>query len=377
MRARTAVLSFQNVGGYFLASASVFALAALLGNHQLQVDRLSRLIRQSVESRALPMSGNRLLSLPARSVVASPQRRPFSATVNHFLPEELGPSRRIDLAPPGPNEARTLAHANMPPKPPAQLTSRLAPDTPLPVLFAPDLPTVSAPDDVPVPPSQADDILTPVQRAAVTARLNDGLGAALAENFSLFLYVSKAPNGPLAQRLYIFEKNAKGELVLSHDWAASTGRERYEISPAGRHAHTVTPAGYYELDPDRMYIHYHSASWDQPMPYAMFFNWVNHGLATGLAIHAASGGDIAKLGERASAGCVHLSPEHARQLYDLIRDKYRGAVPRFAYDGQTQTMSNKGALMRGQDGNIKMAEGYRVLVVIENFAGRRMVAARD
>jgi len=290
--------------------------------------------------------------------------------------QDGGPVRRIDLAPPGPNDLRTLAHAPVRSKPPVVLSPRLVADLPVPVLFAPDLPESAQASRLSAP-LKGDDILTPVQRAAVTARLKSSLGAALAENFSLFLYVSSAPNGPLAQRLYIFEKDARGEPVLSHDWAASTGRERYEISPTGRPAHTVTPSGYYELDPDRMYVHYHSTSWDQPMPYAMFFNWVNHGIETGLAIHAASGGDIAKLGQRASAGCIHLSPEHARQLYNLIRDKYRGAVPRFAYDGGTQTMSNQGALMRGRDGTLKMADGYRVLVVVENFAGRRMVAALD
>ena len=48
------------------------------------------------------------------------------------------------------------------------------------------------------------------------------------------------------------------------------------------------------------------------MPYAMFFNWENHGYQTGLAIHGATGDDIGLLGTRASAGCVRLSPENAR-----------------------------------------------------------------
>ena len=354
----------RNFGGFLLASASVFCLAALLGTYRVQIDQLSRLMRQDVEHGMMP-------------VAVSPPRRPVSVPSLPRAPRQTGPFRRIDLAPPGPNDARTLAHTIMPPKPPVQLTPHLAMEMPLPVLFAPDLPVAAASDDLPAAPFKGDDILTPVQRAAVTARLKDSLGTGLADHFSLFLYVSTAPSGPLAQRLYIFEKNAQGELFLGHDWAVSTGRARDEISPAGRHALTVTPAGYYELDPDRMYVNYQSTSWDRPMPYAMFFNWMNHGAATGLAIHAASGGDIAKLGQRASAGCVHLSPEHARQLYNLIRSKYRGAVPRFAYDSQARSMSNKGALMRGRDGNLKMAEGYRVLVVIENFAGRRMVAALD
>ena len=375
MRTRSAVLSFRDLSRYFCATASVFALAALLGSHQLQIDRLSRVVRRNAEDGLITITASRP---PVRPAV--PLLHPLVPTVAKppaRVPHDAGPSRRIDLAPPGPNDVRTLAHAVLPAQPAAHLTPRLAMDVPMPVLFAPDLPAIAEASDLPAAPSRGDDILTPLQRAAVTARLKNSLGATLADNFSLFLYVSTAPDGPLAQRLYIFEKNARGELVLSHDWAASTGREQYEISPTGRHARTVTPAGYYELDPDRMYVHYHSASWDQPMPYAMFFNWVNHGVATGLAIHAASGGGIAMLGQRASAGCVHLSLGHARQLYDMIREKYRGAAPRFAYDSQTETMSNKGALMRGRDGSLKMAEGYRVLVVIENLAGRRLVAALD
>ena len=109
--------------------------------------------------------------------------------------------------------------------------------------------------------------------------------------------------------------------MLAYDWAASTGREAVEISPHGRRTLTDTPRGYYQFDPDRMYAPIIPSAWDQSMPYAMFFNWENHGDQTGLAIHAATGDDIAKLGSRASAGCVHLSPEHARTLYNLIQGR--------------------------------------------------------
>ena len=40
-------------------------------------------------------------------------------------------------------------------------------------------------------------------------------------------------NGPLAQRLYVFKKDSSGALILAYDWAASTGREQYEIAPSG------------------------------------------------------------------------------------------------------------------------------------------------
>lgn len=201
--------------------------------------------------------------------------------------------------------------------------------------------------------------LTPAPEAVAQAGLEASLTPELRQDFALFLYVSKAP----PQRLYAFRKTDNG-LTLLYDWPASTGRARAEVTPAGRRVLTDTPEGLYQLDPARLYADYRSHSWDQPMPHAMFFDWVRHGQKTGLAIHAAMGADIAKLGRPASAGCVHLSPDHARILFDLVRSEYRGAVPRFAYDPATRSTSNNGALMRDADGRPVMAEGYKVLVVI-------------
>ena len=195
-----------------------------------------------------------------------------------------------------------------------------------------------------------------------------GLTPEMIENFDLFLYVSKADDGPLSQRMYVYAKDRSGNLELLYDWAASTGREAREISPRGERTRTTTPAGFYELDPDRMYRSYHSYGWDQDMPDAMFFNWEREGLQTGLAIHAATGRDIERLA-RASAGCVHLAPQNAAILFDLIRNHYRGPTPRFAYDYNSQTMSNQGQLLHDRFGKLEMARGYRVLVRIENYGG--------
>jgi hypothetical protein len=148
----------------------------------------------------------------------------------------------------------------------------------------------------------------------------------------------------------------------------STGREQTEISPRGVQSFTGTPAGFYQFDPGRMYTRYRSYSWDQPMPHAMFFNWRRDGVATGLAVHAADGDTIARLGSRASAGCVHLAPENARTLFNLVRSEYRGQVPRFAIDGN-DTMSNSGRFARNKDGSLRMAPGYKVLVNIEDYSG--------
>lgn len=215
----------------------------------------------------------------------------------------------------------------------------------------------------------------PADLARVQQRLKDNLTGDLYAHFDLFLYVSKAEKGPLAQRMYVFAKDDAGNLTLRDNWPVSTGREKVEYNKAGWKLPSYTPKGYYELDPHRMYRHYRSIQWGLPMPYAMFFNWVRDGDMTGLAIHAAQPGEVPQLGQRASAGCIRLAPEDAHALFDLIRTRYKGPVPRFAYDSKTETMSSDGMLMRDAKGTIRFTDGYKVLVVIENYGGENVVAA--
>lgn len=218
--------------------------------------------------------------------------------------------------------------------------------------------------------------LTPVPARAdiVLARLNQRLTAEMLSHFDLFLYVSKADHGPLAQRMYVFQKQPGG-LKLAYEWTASTGREKVEVNARGRRVITATPMGYYQLDAKRMYTQYHSASWNQDMTSVLFFDWERAGSQTGLAIHAAAPKDVAKLGSRASGGCVHLAPDNAAMLYDLIQANYRGPVPRFAYDHESRTASNRGDFLRDRQGGLRMTEGYRVLVVLEDYGGEDAVAA--
>jgi len=216
---------------------------------------------------------------------------------------------------------------------------------------------------------------SPAELARVMLRLKDSLTTEMLQNFELFLYVSKADSGPLAQRMYVFRKQASGDLNLLYNWPASTGRELVEFAPNGQRAPSFTPQGYYELDPGRMYTHHVSGQWGSPMPFAMFFNWQTSGRLTGLAIHGATGSDIALLGKRASAGCVRLAPENAALLFNLIRTNYKGLAPRFAYDRRIASMSNDGLLMHDAQGRVKFAEGYKVLVFIENYGGDNVVAA--
>jgi hypothetical protein len=322
---------------------------------------------------------------------------------------------RLTMTPPGPGDVRTYPHAHVTPPAPRTVTAdddrltdpqfaasatvtilpdlspEAAPVPPEPKLVkpqAPEAPQFDIAKNIPQPqpafripeppPFSQSQAQPPSTRGDVAAlRLKASLTPQMLRNFDLFIYVSKADHGALGQRMLVFRKSDSGALQLAYDWAASTGREKDEITPRGRTTFTATPTGFYEFDPDRMYRRYHSYSWDQDMPNAMFFNWEREGLQTGLAIHAAVGDDIAKLGGRASAGCVHLSPENAATLYHLIRDDYAGPVPRFAYNGDTQTMSNRGDFAHRRDGSLKMADGYRVLVDIEDYGGGNAIASLD
>lgn len=378
----------------YLAAASVFTLTGVL-------QARPGLWRGAV------FSAHQLSDRVAREVLAPALERVRRHDVTLLDSLDHPAVARLAIAPMQPGEERLLAgraSAGQEPRALEPADARLAETefrvSPL-IEILPDLP----PEDLPKPPAPklapprapVPDvrIAKPVEKKAAPAwripeppdatlgnramaasqRLKAGLSEDMLNNFDLFLYVSKAERGPLAQRMYVFQKQQGGGLKLAYDWAASTGREKNEISPRGRASFTATPQGYYQLDPERMYRRYRSYSWDQPMPNAMFFNWERQGLQTVLAIHAASGEDVSKLGQRNSAGCIHLSPENAATLQDMIRANYRGPVPRFAYNESTRTMSNKGAFMRDREGRLKMADGYRVLVYIEDYGGRDMVAA--
>jgi lipoprotein-anchoring transpeptidase ErfK/SrfK len=354
----------------YLVSASAFGLAAGLRAWPNAADRAARLFDEKIArpaADALARADHAFLDAPdsnARVVLA------LSAPP-------------VPLPPAGPADGRTLAHADLPVIERPALIDGAAPDVQLtldaPVLIAPDLPVMpaapkskkqaaparSAPRTAEIPrgPQQA---LTPEQTRA-RFHLAAALTPEMLDNFGLFIFVSKSASGPLAQRMYVFRKEA-GALNLVYDWAASTGREKPEVNARGGRSFTATPAGLYQFDPDRMYRKYHSTSWDQDMPHAMFFNWQREGIQTGLAIHAATGDDIARLGARASAGCVHLSPENARTLFDLVKSEYRGQVPRFSINAD-ETMSSKGKFSHRADGSLRLAEGYRVLIDIEDYNG--------
>jgi hypothetical protein len=95
--------------------------------------------------------------------------------------------------------------------------------------------------------------------------------------------------------------------VNTYDWLVSTGGPGHE-----------TPTGTYNIF--RMEKEHFSQEWDNaPMPNSMFFTQMGH------AIHGSS--HIARLGTKASHGCVRLAPENATILFDLVQKAgYKNSV---------------------------------------------------
>jgi len=283
----------------------------------------------------------------------------------HSAPERVATAPPRQLAPKA--AAQTLQQKIAAAEPSVSLS--LKP----PALAPMGAPQVLPDDNLPLPPKSAPPS-TSAEIDRVQQRLRDSLTSDMFKNFDLFLYVSKAETGPWAQHMFVFQKMGTS-LALLYDWPVSTGREKLEYDVAGQLTPSFTPRGYYELDPNRFYVKYTSLQWDQPMPHAMFFKWEKDGSMTGLAIHGATGSDIDLLGTRSSAGCIRLAPENAALLQSLIRSKYKGAVPEFAFDADTRTTSNDGMMARDANGRLEYAQGYKVLVFVENYGGENVVAA--
>lgn len=300
----------------------------------------------------------------------------------------FAPQPKVAQAPPriAPRVQVARVQAAPPPKPVLVVPPAPGEVSPPDIDIAQDTPPAATPDKpalpqrpelalVPPPSSAASAAVSPAELVRVSMRLKESLSREMLANFNLFLYVSKADTGPWAQHLYVFRKDAGGNLAMLYNWPASTGREKVEIAADGTRQPSYTPQGYYQLDPGRMYKTHYSGQWHQPMPYAMFFNWENNGLQTGLAIHGATGVEVAQLGSRASAGCIRIAPQNAALLFSLIKAQYKGLAPRFAYDRRTATMNNQGVMMHDAAGNLQMADGYKVLVFVEDFGGQNVVAA--
>jgi len=235
-------------------------------------------------------------------------------------------------------------------------------------MFAPATPAPELPVTEKITDDPGD---TNLRYAVATRHLLDAVPNDIEPYFDLFLYVSKAGNGPLAQRMFVFQRDTDGHIVPYAEWRVSTGREKLEIHN-DRKIRTVTPDGIFMLDPNRFYRHYWSHSWDNaPMHYAMFYDMLTNGAHSGIAIHAAIGqSKIERLGQRDSAGCIRLAPRNAKELFYKVQNTTRGAVPVLAVNERHST-DRWGKAERNEAGAMMMQDGYRALLYVENFDGNQ------
>jgi lipoprotein-anchoring transpeptidase ErfK/SrfK len=98
-----------------------------------------------------------------------------------------------------------------------------------------------------------------------------------------------------AQRMTVFVGGEK-----RHEFVVSTGRAGY-VTPSG----TFRPSSMHKMAISVKYG-------NTPMPHTIFFTRVGH------AIHATTA--IRQLGRPASHGCIRLSPENAKLLYQLVQE---------------------------------------------------------
>ncbi len=225
-------------------------------------------------------------------------------------------------------------------------------------------PLVVALNDAPPPPP-----VNPIMQSAdadtayaVGVRLRSKVSPEVMPYFNVFLYVSKAAEGPWAQHMYIFHKDDAGDLVFEKSFAVSTGRERWEKY------YTSTPVGLFQLDPDRFSRRHWSRTWHAPMPWAMFFRYnKSGGRLAGIALHSATTHE-ADLGHRASGGCVRLPDKMAEELFHRFQDEGYGRVPVFATDADGAT-NKKGQMVKDVYGRPVMTYGYKVLVFVEDYPG--------
>lgn len=310
----------------------------------------------------------------------------------------------LPITAPDPSDPRFNPHIDQPathaplptttPAPEPQTMSDVAPVAPQPApqvqpmtlalattSMAPSLPTTDAAVD---PAAQA--VRSSLPKELVTAELIAGtevdpfavaqrrLFATVPDDiepyFDLFMYVSKSNRGPLAQRMYVFQRDADGRIVPYAEWPVSTGREKVELHRE-RRVRTTTPEGIFALNPKRFHKRYWSKTWDgAPMHHAMFYDLMNNGNQSGLAIHAAVGKDkIRKLGRRDSAGCVRLAPKNAKELFYKVRNTTQGRVPMLAVNERGST-DRWGRVQVDETGAPRLQDGYRAMLFVENYDGR-------
>lgn len=174
------------------------------------------------------------------------------------------------------------------------------------------------------------------------------------KEFKLVIVINKANSGSDRQTLRVYE-NQKIILLTK----ISSGREEYEKGcdpgqePKKDHCSkraywSTTPVGYFDVD--TLEENYFSNLWQTWMPYAVFFE-------SGIATHQAPAGTEAKLGGRASGGCIRMHPNHAPVLFSYVQKAGKGLVPKVNRDG---------SVAKTKQGDTVRWQGFRTLYIVQN-----------
>lgn len=161
-----------------------------------------------------------------------------------------------------------------------------------------------------------EDELEPVASANVTDSSDKAAGSSLDQVISdnrVVIVINKAKAGAGAQTLKLFENGVEVMKIK-----VSTGKEERVVSTSGRTYVSTTPMGFFR--PTKMYTDYLSYTWNAPMPNAVFF-------IGGIAIHATGTSNYAKLGTRASGGCVRTTLEDSKKIRELVMESGKGSAP--------------------------------------------------
>lgn len=152
------------------------------------------------------------------------------------------------------------------------------------------------------------------------------------------VYARKEALERLSERLQFIQGYDESSGLLFY-WTSSTARP-------GK----TTPSGYYT--PESFSSDHKSSLYNNaPMPWTVFFN-------SDIGSHGVKGGAVKDLGTPASAGCVRLEPQRARDLFHLVGQIGKGAVDKLN--------KSTGTPYYDKDGKPIQHQQYKTLYVIRD-----------
>ncbi len=179
---------------------------------------------------------------------------------------------------------------------------------------------------------------------------------------------AKEKTSATAQSLAIFklnEESQKFELFNANSWKVSTGvmipitetiTNKLDGTTREVTSKRFTPTGFFA--PNVIDAKARSNAYDSEMPNAVWF-WRE----SGYAIHATGKGNYSKLGKRASHGCIRLTLDNSKMLFDLVKSFGR------QYVVELNRLTGKPVVKA--NGDLSVVKRYPVLVVVTDSADSR------